>query len=226
MIKRFKGFTLIELLIVVAIIAILAAIAVPNFLEAQTRSKVARVQADIRTLATGLETYYIDNNLYPAQDSSVDGDGFGVNNLPLDQLANDAPLRYIPTFRVKEDGEDVLRTMTTPIAYLSSLPRDPFADTKSAIFAYSTNRFEPRMGWIVWSYGPDGDENAKQSDAGGETDCGGDVVIAAGDNTNPPYVVESTYDPRQVTPSDWLIAVTYDPSNGTSSNGDVYRLKQ
>src|SRR5215217_1415363 len=60
-----KAFTLIELLIVVAIIAILAAIAVPNFLEAQTRAKVSRGKADMRSVATALETYMIDNNKYP-----------------------------------------------------------------------------------------------------------------------------------------------------------------
>ncbi|MCD6385950.1 prepilin-type N-terminal cleavage/methylation domain-containing protein [Candidatus Sumerlaeota bacterium] len=60
-----KGFTLIELLIVVAIIAILAAIAVPNFLEAQMRSKVSRVKADHRTLATAIESYTVDHNKPP-----------------------------------------------------------------------------------------------------------------------------------------------------------------
>lgn len=60
-----KAFTLIELLIVVAIIAILAAIAVPNFLEAQTRARVARVVADMRTVNTAFETYRIDNNNIP-----------------------------------------------------------------------------------------------------------------------------------------------------------------
>jgi len=63
--KAPSAFTLIELLIVVAIIAILAAIAVPNFLEAQTRAKVSRAKNDIRTLTTALESYAVDNRKYP-----------------------------------------------------------------------------------------------------------------------------------------------------------------
>lgn len=62
---RRAGFSFIELLVAVSIIAILAAIAIPNFLEAQTRSKVARVKAELATLATALEAYHVDNNVYP-----------------------------------------------------------------------------------------------------------------------------------------------------------------
>jgi len=62
---RRHAFTLLDRLIVVAIIAILAAIAVPNFLEAQTRAKVSRVQSDLRSVATALEAYRIDSNRYP-----------------------------------------------------------------------------------------------------------------------------------------------------------------
>jgi type II secretion system protein G len=97
---QFRGFTLIELLIVVAIIAILAAIAVPNFLEAQTRSKVARVLNDFRTIATGLESYRVDNNKYPETD-------LGLSQYPR--------------------GQGLFR-LTTPISYLSSVPTSPFSE--------------------------------------------------------------------------------------------------
>lgn len=59
-----KGFTLIELLIVVAIIGVLAAIAVPNFLQAQIRAKVGRVLADHRALQTAETMYRLDNGTY------------------------------------------------------------------------------------------------------------------------------------------------------------------
>ncbi len=64
------GFTLIELLIVVAIIAILAAIAVPNFLEAQTRAKVSRSKADLRSISIALEAYAVDYSDYPPNDGA------------------------------------------------------------------------------------------------------------------------------------------------------------
>jgi type II secretion system protein G len=65
MLRREKGFTLIELLIVVAIIGIIAAIAVPNLLAAIQRSKRSRTAADMRAIGTALGSYQVDNNIYP-----------------------------------------------------------------------------------------------------------------------------------------------------------------
>ena len=59
-----KGFTLIELLVVVAIIGILAAIAVPNFLNAQLRAKIAATQTDLRNFVDAMQQYHLDNNSY------------------------------------------------------------------------------------------------------------------------------------------------------------------
>lgn len=63
--RREKGFTLIELLIVVAIIGIIAAIAIPNLLNAIDRGKQKRTMADMRTIGTAVEAYAVDNNTYP-----------------------------------------------------------------------------------------------------------------------------------------------------------------
>lgn len=104
-----RAFTLIELLIVVAIIAILAAIAVPNFLEAQTRSKIARASSDLRNVATALEAYAVDNNVYPYAES--------VLNTPW-MPPGGAP-------RVNPSNYQV-GGLTTPIAYITSIPEDVF----------------------------------------------------------------------------------------------------
>ncbi|MBN2328457.1 MAG: prepilin-type N-terminal cleavage/methylation domain-containing protein [Candidatus Omnitrophica bacterium] len=69
--KKKQAFTLIELLIVVAIIGILAAIAVPNFLNAQVRAKVSRVQGDFKALATALEMYKLDTGRYISRYNNV-----------------------------------------------------------------------------------------------------------------------------------------------------------
>ena len=87
--KRRSAFTLIELLIVVAIIGILAAIAVPNFLNAQLRAKIARTYSDLKAISTAQEMYYADKNF------------------------------YAPAFQ--------LHHLTTPVAYIASIPQDVFA---------------------------------------------------------------------------------------------------
>lgn len=83
-----------------AIIAILAAIAVPNFLEAQVRSRVSRAKADHRALATALESYYVDYNSYPP-------DGNDRADFDFNAAAR-------------------LSVVTTPVAYMLVLPNDPF----------------------------------------------------------------------------------------------------
>ncbi len=72
--NKSKSFTLIELLIVVAIIGILAAIAVPNFLNAQTRAKLSRVMGDFRNLGVAIESYIIDWNAPPWDQPCPSGD--------------------------------------------------------------------------------------------------------------------------------------------------------
>lgn len=151
-----KAFTLIELLIVVAIIAILAAIAVPNFLEAQTRAKVSRSRADMRSAVTCIEAYGVDHNKYP---------------VPID--------RGTTTFNSRLPS-----ALTTPIAYCTSLFHDPFvnvskpqttvgdfpdyelkryvyynckySDERFAEYDYWNGGLQPWVGaWLIYGFGPD-----------------------------------------------------------------------
>ncbi len=100
--KTKQAFTLIELLIVVAIIGILAAIAVPNFLNAQVRANVARSKADLRSMGTALESYFLDHNDYPR-----------------DQTDDNRFYKYLVF--------PCLFPLTTPVSYLSDIDmEDPF----------------------------------------------------------------------------------------------------
>ncbi|MFB3896977.1 MAG: type II secretion system protein [bacterium] len=184
-----KGFTLIELLIVVAIIAILAAIAIPNFLAAQTRSKVSRTKADMRTYATGIESYFVDNNYYPMVEFSP--------------------------------GYSISRGVTTPIAYISSISKDPFGvsaayDIYSAVnhpawgttedYWYATQAHYLRYGYDWYVY-PNGDRSGNPAKW---------VLQSKG----PDHAWAQSSYPAQLEvdePYPWQ----YDPTNGTISRGNI-----
>ena len=100
------GFTLIELLIVVAIIAILAAIAVPNFLEAQARSKISRVMADMRSVSVAINAYEVDNDKLPMFSNQIIYIGY--------LMVDNGNTKYLGTL------------LTSPVAYITSIPMDGY----------------------------------------------------------------------------------------------------
>ncbi len=113
MLKRdSKGFTLIELLIVVAIIGIIAAIAIPNLLNAIDRGKQKRTMADMRSIGTAIESYAVDNNVYPVANSAAILQGFMqpiyIKTMPtLDGWSNTFAVDSISTqYTVSSNGKD------------------------------------------------------------------------------------------------------------------------
>jgi prepilin-type N-terminal cleavage/methylation domain-containing protein len=71
-----KGFTLIELIVVIAIIAILAAVIAPNAFRAIEKSKIARLQADMKNVKTAAVAYYSDVGLWPPDVCPEEDPGF------------------------------------------------------------------------------------------------------------------------------------------------------
>ena len=187
------GFTLIELLIVVAIIAILAAIAVPNFLEAQTRSKISRARADMRTAATAIEAYFTDHNKYPMFNAL--GGGQRNRGFIHDLVELSTPVAYIASVELVD-----------PFNKGQDTPRPNYPDSKYYSFWYANtngHRAEMRLPplsyplWHVFSYGPD--------------------YIWSGPMDSLGY---SGHAHKGV---DKLIVYEYDASNGTRSAGDIHR---
>lgn len=81
--KKRKGFMLLELIIVVAIIGILAAVAIPNLVGMTDEAKVAKIQSDLSTIATAMEVYHVKKGgTYPNDLSTLAGDNGYLKKIP------------------------------------------------------------------------------------------------------------------------------------------------
>jgi len=184
--KQHSGFTLIELLIVVGIIAVLALIAVPNFLSAQIRAKVAAVKSDQRVIAGALEAYITDNNHYPP--------GSGIGWYYTSPFCNPVARRFY--------------ALTTPIAYITTIPKETF---------------KPQEAWSVadmtlfdsFDYVNADDVPTRGC---GLTSGGSWRIASAGPD------LYQAYGGRPVENADCnALGIDYDPTNGVISAGDIAR---
>lgn len=194
---RIHAFTLIELLIVVAIIAILAAIAVPNFLEAQTRAKVSRVVSDLRVFDMAAETYRIDHNKTPLSNRSA----------------------VTPALTRLE----MFKYLTTPIQYINAALPDAFnklnpPDDRYLVswgndYLFSSNGGKPDdAGRARW--GPGFKNFPQYSDGTKLTRTNFFFMFSLG-----PDQKFDVLDPVFISP-----IYEYDASNGTISKGDLVRF--
>lgn len=218
MTKQYKGFTLIELLIVVAIIAILAAIAVPNFLEAQTRAKVSRVQADLRSMVTAIETYRIDHGKAPADYNYPTYDK--PKPMPGSDLSQVTGILH-PGYR--DVGGRPKVGLSTPVSYISNpWIQDPFVGKSGGNIEFEQQ---------VYSYNPivklwDRPDPTHYSNRPGYRDYYGEYRLGSIGPDRSWYNVVGAEREESKPFSTYRHSMPYDPSNGTLSVGNIWRSQK
>lgn len=104
-----RGFTLIEILVVILIIGILAAIAIPSFISEKGKANDASAKSYVRNMQTAQEAYYADNNAYSNSLSSLQS---------IEPALNDTPGRTAPSARnTPRGGYTVTATSTSGVSY-------------------------------------------------------------------------------------------------------------
>lgn len=211
-----KGFTLIELLIVIAIIGILTAVAIPHFVNAKIRVTQSALSADMRTIASALETYRLDNGV-AVRGSSSSHMLRVMDSRPFQELTT--PVAYLPPNSINRS------LITTPIFYggppdggsnVMAIYRGLLHDL-GVSFTLSADRTRLRSVPEVWQLaaGNPGYPAASLPGLPILTYPGGLELLNR---------LENGYLPLSEYPTSPHLPVNpfYDPSNGLRSMGDFY----
>lgn len=210
--RHSDGFTLIELLIVIAIILILIAIALPNFLEAQIRAKVTKSEAEIRSLGIAIESFRIDHRTLLV-DFWDEGDIVAIQRLQRWNFCS--PNNFDDAVR---NQRCILGNLTTPAAYIQEIPDDPLFGT---VHNTSQRLVEALAG--TYFYGDNdeeiaGDDHNFQGLQSPRAEFLGLRPMRSGDwvlmGVGPDSTAEETEDARRR-------GIPYAPTNGTRSRGDI-----
>ncbi len=207
------AFTLIELLIVIAIILILISIALPNFLEAQMRAKVAKSDGEMRGLAQSLEAYRNDWPRYPPQ-------------------AAYEKTQFNPSFPGLTNNCWSLMQLTTPITYMKKLPLDLFAPQNGEpIWNGTTGRAMPLhpadkahgFTYLYWSQQSlrfDGQISTAEAMKRNGINY---TLLGLGPNGQLETINLDSNDMSQMRIN--AVHWAYSPTNGTKSKGDLLRWR-
>lgn len=215
---RVRAFTLIELLIVIAIMAVLAAIAIPNLLEAQTRAKVASAKSGLRTLVLGIEAYTTDHNVPPYAEHVGQTVWMPAGGRP----------------RVNLTGA-MCGGITSPVAYLSQLPEDPFKHPIDGVPQVAPLYYDRAgFGFVDGVYQPNMYVHVPRDAVGTSRldGTGPDVIVSRSALLPQQYVVYSLGPDLLFTSPGSPVEIKsrfnlnnrYDPTNGTVSRGNVVRF--
>jgi general secretion pathway protein G len=124
--KKRLGFTLIELLVAIAIMAVIMAIAVPNFLGARERARDTKLKSEMQQLKSALLMYYNDHQTYPGKTSAALFSGCGISGV------NDCPntISGCTSFEFSAGGAgcDTVYMKKLPTATLTGMTYAQLAD--------------------------------------------------------------------------------------------------
>ncbi|HPA44384.1 MAG TPA: prepilin-type N-terminal cleavage/methylation domain-containing protein [bacterium] len=192
-----KGFTLIELLIVVAIIGILAAIAVPNFMNARIRAKISRAHADMRAISTAIQQFQLERNTMPL-DFWTDNSDFAIERWET-KFHRVGPMPPATTL------EAPYYPLTSPVSYLTGLPKDPFG-----MPGVDIGLSERGEAYLYCAHDPDAPGQSMATVP--PLARGQHIMMSLGPDRYFGLISEW---PRRATP--------YDPTNGLISEGQIMR---